>query len=102
MPVSAGLPLVSVPVLSSSTVVHLASRSRTAPPFTTTPRRAATDSPDTRATGAARISGHGVATTSTATARAGAGGHPGGAGRDQADQQEPQRVPVGQPDERRL
>jgi len=39
--------------------------------LTTTPRRAATDKPETRATGAARISGHGVATTSTATALAG-------------------------------
>ncbi len=64
-----GRPLVSVPVLSSSSVVHRASRSSTPPPLTTTPRRAATDSPDTRATGAARISGHGVATTRTATAR---------------------------------
>src|SRR5215469_12214160 len=69
--VTAGWPLVSVPVLSISRVVHRASRSSTAPPLTTTPRRAATDRPDTQATGAARISGHGVATTSTATARSG-------------------------------
>ena len=33
------------------------------------PRRAARDMPATIATGAARISGHGVATTSTARAR---------------------------------
>ena len=39
------------------------------PPFTTTPRRAARDRPETMATGAARMSGHGVATTRTATAR---------------------------------
>jgi hypothetical protein len=69
MPETDGRPVVRVPVLYSSSVVHRASRSSTAPPLTTTPRRAATDSPDTRATGAARISGHGVATTSTATAR---------------------------------
>ena len=37
----------------------------------TTPRRAARDNPDTIATGAASSSGHGVATTSTATARTG-------------------------------
>ena len=36
-----------------------------------TPARAARDNPETIATGAARISGHGVATTSTATARTG-------------------------------
>ncbi len=58
----------SVPVLSSMTVVQRPSRSSTAPPFTTTPRLAATDNPDTSATGAARISGQGVATTRTATA----------------------------------
>ena len=67
--VTVGWPLVSVPVLSSSTVVHWARRSRTPPFFTTIPRRAAADRPETRATGAARISGQGVATTRTATAR---------------------------------
>ena len=51
-------------------LVHRARRSSTPPLFTTTPRRAAADSPDTRATDAARISEHGVATTRTATARA--------------------------------
>ena len=66
----AGRPLVRVPVLSMSRVVHLARRSSTAPPLITMPRRAARDRPETSATGAARISGQGVATTSTATARA--------------------------------
>ena len=67
--VTAGWPAVSVPVLSGTSVVHRARRSSTPPLFTTTPHRAAADSPDTRATGAARISGHGVATTRTAIAR---------------------------------
>src|SRR5438067_11940673 len=72
-PVAAGLGpytcvVTELPVLSSSSVVHRARRSSTPPPLTTTPRRAAIDSPETRATGAARISGHGGATTSTATA----------------------------------
>jgi hypothetical protein len=45
---------------------------RGAPPsLTTTPRRAQRDSPDTNAMGAARMSGQGVATTSTATAGSG-------------------------------
>ena len=35
------------------------------------PRRAARETPETSATGAARMSGHGVATTSTARARTG-------------------------------
>src|ERR1019366_2505824 len=67
--VNAGRPLVSVPVLSMRTVVQRARRSRTAPPLITTPRRAARDNPATRATGAARRRGQGVATTRTATAR---------------------------------
>ena len=66
-----GVPSVSVPVLSSSTVRAAASRSITPAPLTMTPARAARDTPETSATGAARISGHGVATTSTATARTG-------------------------------
>ena len=41
----------------------------TPPPLTITPRRAARETPEISAIGAARISGHGVATTSTATAR---------------------------------
>ena len=71
MPVTAGWPAVSVPVLSTRSVVHSARRSSTPPFFTTMPQRAAADNPETMATGAARISGHGVATTRTATARAG-------------------------------
>ena len=67
--VSTGCPTVMVPVLSISRVVQVAMRSRTAPPFTITPRLAARESPETIATGAARIRGHGVATTRTATAR---------------------------------
>ena len=43
----------------------------TAPPFTITPSRAARETPEMKAIGAARMSGHGVATTSTATARRG-------------------------------
>ena len=38
-------------------------------PLTITPRRAARETPDTSATGAARMSGQGVATTNTASAR---------------------------------
>ena len=40
-------------------------------PLINTPYRAARESPATSATGTARIKGHGVATTSTATARTG-------------------------------
>ena len=65
----AGRPTVRVPVLSKSRISASASRSNAPPPLTTTPRRAARDKPATIATGAARMSGHGVATTSTATAR---------------------------------
>ena len=68
---SSGRPWVSVPVLSKSMTSPAASASRAAPPLTTTPMRAARDSPDMIATGAASSSGHGVATTSTATARTG-------------------------------
>ena len=45
------------------------SRSRAPAPFTITPARAARESPATNAIGAARISGHGVATTITASPR---------------------------------
>src|SRR5262249_40452911 len=41
------------------------------PPFTMSPRLASREMPATMAIGAARISGHGVATTSTASARTG-------------------------------
>ena len=68
---SVGRPRVSVPVLSSSRIRPAASRSRAAPPLTTTPSRAAWDSPEMIAIGAASSSGHGVATTRTATARTG-------------------------------
>ena len=66
-----GVPLVSVPVLSSSTVLASPSRSIAVDPFAMMPRFAARETPEMRATGAARISGHGVATTSTARARTG-------------------------------
>jgi hypothetical protein len=58
-----GVPPVSVPVLSSSSVRARAMVSSAAPLFTSTPRLAARESPATIATGTARISGHGVATT---------------------------------------
>lgn len=45
--------------------------SRALPPLIRTPCRAARDNPDTIATGTARMSGQGVAMTSTATARIG-------------------------------
>ena len=62
-----GSPLVTVPVLSSRTVVAAPRRSRTPAPLTMIPARAARDSPATNAIGAARISGQGVATTITAS-----------------------------------
>jgi hypothetical protein len=55
--------------LSSSTVLAQPSFSIVPPPLTTTPARAARESPEISAIGAARISGHGVATTKTARAR---------------------------------
>ena len=61
----------SVPVLSSSTVRARPSCSITPPPLTITPPRAAREIPATNAIGAARISGQGVATTKTASARTG-------------------------------
>ena len=65
------MPTVSVPVLSNSTVRACPSASMVGAPFTITPDRAARDSPDTNAIGAARISGQSVATTTTAKARTG-------------------------------
>ncbi len=47
------------------------SRSITPAPLTRTPARAARETPERRAIGAARISGQGVATTKTASARTG-------------------------------
>ena len=64
-----GTPSVSVPVLSSNTVRAPPSRSIAPPPLTITPTLAARETPATKAIGAARINGHGVATTSTANAR---------------------------------
>ena len=60
-----------MPVLSSSTVRASPSCSITPPPLTITPARAARETPEMSAIGAARISGHGVATTNTASARTG-------------------------------
>ncbi len=82
--------------------VHWARRSSTPPFFTTTPRRAAADRPETSATGAARISGHGVATTRTATARAAPPSAHATPATARRQRQEPHGVPVGEPDERRL
>ena len=48
-----------------------ASASIALPPLIRMPSLAARERPETMATGTARISGHGVATTSTATARIG-------------------------------
>ena len=63
--------MVRVPVLSSSTVRAPPRASITGAPLTMMPRRAARETPETSATGAARIRGQGVATTSTARARTG-------------------------------
>ena len=68
---SPGRPWVRVPVLSKSITCPAARRSRAPPPLMTTPMCAARDRPDMIAIGAASSSGHGVATTSTATARTG-------------------------------
>ena len=62
-------PTVSVPVLSNSTVWARASASSGPPPLTRMPRRADWATPAMKATGAARMSGHGVAATSTARLR---------------------------------
>jgi hypothetical protein len=63
------VPSVSVPVLSSRTVRTAPSFSISPAPFTITPARAARETPEIRAIGAAKMSGHGVATTKTARAR---------------------------------
>ena len=68
---SRGRPAVRVPVLSNSITCARASVSSGPPPFTITPRRAAREIPATIAIGAANSSGHGVATTRTASARTG-------------------------------
>ena len=99
---TSGVPTVSVPVLSNSTVRASPSVSIAPAPLTITPARAARESPETSAIGAARISGHGVATTTTASARTGsplsAQARPGD---DQRDRQEEAGVAVGHAHERR-
>ncbi|MNE47314.1 hypothetical protein D3C80_1417140 [compost metagenome] len=64
-------PLVRVPVLSRNSCCTPASASRVAPSLIRMPRRAAREMPPMMAIGTARISGQGVATTSTASARSG-------------------------------
>ena len=64
-------PLVMVPVLSKAPVLAAASFSRTLPVLTTIPFREARLIPETMATGAARIRGHGEATTRTSANRRG-------------------------------
>ncbi len=71
MSATSGMPEVRVPVLSNSSTDPRASVSSAPPPFTMMPRRAAREIPATMAIGAAKISGQGVATTSTASARTG-------------------------------
>jgi hypothetical protein len=67
------------------------------------PLRAAWDTPAMKATGAARISGHGVAATSTASPRMGiARQQPRRPGDSEGDGQQQQRVAICEPDERRL
>ena len=66
---TSGVPSVTVPVLSSSTVRASPRRSIAVPPLTITPARAARERPEMSAIGAARMSGHGVATTITASPR---------------------------------
>src|SRR6516162_4523715 len=64
-------PCVNVPVLSITSARTRAKISSAWPPLTRMPCLAARDRPETIATGTARMSGQGVATTSTATARMG-------------------------------
>ena len=85
------------------TVWVRASASSGPPPLIRMPLRAACETPAMKATGAARISGHGVAATSTASAADRiARQQPGRAGDEQRDRQQQQREAVGQADERRL
>ena len=79
------------------------SRSITPPPLTITPARAARETPEINATGAARISGHGVATTNTARARTGSPEiAQASAATSAVNGQEDDRVAVGKAHERRL
>ena len=66
---SVGLPSVSVPVLSSSTVSTRLAASSTAPPLTRMPSSAPRPVPTATAAGVARPSAHGHAITRTATKR---------------------------------
>ena len=68
---TAGRPAVSVPVLSNTTALTPASASSAPPCRTMICRRAARLIPPMMATGVARMSGHGVATTRTASTRSG-------------------------------
>ena len=103
MATSRAPPTVSVPVLSNMTVCVRASASSGPPPLIRMPWRAARETPAMKATGAARISGQGVAATSTASPRSGSPDEqPRRAGDDQRHRQQQQRVAVGEPNERRL
>ena len=85
------------------TVWARASASSGPPPLMRMPRRAACATPAMKATGAARISGQGVAATSTARPRSGSPEiSQATSGEREGDGQEDQRIAVGQPDERRL
>ncbi len=68
---TSGAPPVTVPVLSMVSAPARPSSSSAAPPLTTTPDRDARDIPPVTAIGTASNNGHGVAVTSTATARVG-------------------------------
>ena len=79
-----------------------ASVSSAPPPLTMIPRLAAREMPATIAIGTARINGHGVATTSTDSARTGSPvDRHATAGDHERDRDEDQRVPVGEPHGRR-
>ena len=91
-------PWVSVPVLSMTSARTRASVSIALPPLIRMPSLAARDSPATIATGTARMSGQGVATTSTATARIGSPvSHQAAAASATVTRQEHDGVAVGQP-----
>ncbi len=64
-----GRPSVSVPVLSKAIALSAPRFSSAAPPFTSTPPRAARATPDSTALGVAMASAQGLAATSTAIAR---------------------------------
>ena len=64
-----GWPVVSVPVLSNATAVTLLAMSKNAPPFTSTPIRAARVMAETNETGVEMTSAQGHATTSSDSAR---------------------------------